>query len=82
MFTKERLLSSEARPSKFLHGMPRDLNQLLQASRFKEVRAEIVIVQPGISQAEHTSQQAAVLAPTHCFLNDTVGIPLDVICAA
>ena len=82
VFTRERLLSSDARPSRFLHGTPRKLNQLLQASRFKEVQAEIVIVQPGISQAEHTSQQAAVLAATHCFLNDTVGIPLDVICAA
>ncbi len=82
VFTRERLLASDARPSRFLRGTPRQLNQLLQASRFKEVRGEILIVQPGISQAAHTTQQAAVLASAHCFLNDTVGVPLDVICSA
>jgi hypothetical protein len=81
VFTRERLLTSDARPSRFLHGTPRELNQLLQASRFKEVRGEILIVQPGISQAGHTGQQAAVLASAHCFLNETVGVRLDVICS-
>lgn len=82
VFTRERLLTSNARPSRFLRGTARELNQLLQASRFKEVRGEIVVVQPGISQAGHTAQQAAVLASAHCFLNGTVGVPLDVICCA
>ena len=82
VFVRERLLASDARQSRFLRGTVRELNQVLQASRFKEVRGEIVIVQPGISQTSHTPQQAAVLAAAHCFLNDTVGISLDVICAA
>ena len=82
VFTREHLLSSDARHSRFIRGTPRELNQLLQASRFKEVRGEIMIVQPGISQARHTPQQASILAAAHCFLNDTVGVPLDVICGA
>ena len=79
---RERLLTTGTRPTRFLRGTPRDLNRVLQLSRFRECRGEVVIVQPGISQSGHTPQQAAVLAAAHCFLNDTVGIPLDVICSA
>ncbi|MDE0179492.1 MAG: DEAD/DEAH box helicase family protein [Gammaproteobacteria bacterium] len=81
IFTRERLLRSDTRPSRFLKGTARDVNELLQVSRFRAVRGEILIVQPGISQERHSSQQAAVLAAAHCFLKDTVDIPLDVICA-
>jgi hypothetical protein len=80
--TRERGLRSTERATRFLHGSARDLNRLLQASRFKEVRGEIVVVQPGLSHSGHTPGQAAVLASAHCFLKDTVGVPLDVICSA
>ena len=81
IFARQRLRPSDARPSRFLRGTARDLNRLLQVSRFRDVRGEILIVQPGISQEGHSSEQAAVLAAAHCFLKDTVDIPLDVICA-
>ena len=79
---REHRLKSDDRSTRFLHGTARELNQILQSSRFKEVRGKIYIVQPGLSKTGHTGQQAAVLASAHCFLNDTVSIPLDVICAA
>ena len=69
-------------PTRFLNGSAREPNQILQASRFREVRGEIFIVQPGLSQACHSAKQTVVLASAHCFLNDTVDIPLDVICSA
>lgn len=79
---REQRLKSADRPTRFLHGTARELNQILQSSRFKEVRGSIHIVQPGLSKAGHSTQQATVLAAAHCFLNDTVSVPLDVICAA
>jgi hypothetical protein len=53
----------------------------LRVSRFKEVWAEVVIVQPGLSQQQCTSEQAVVLAAAHAFLKETVGINLDVVCS-
>lgn len=79
---REQLLRSDDRPSRFLNGNMQTLNQILRASRFKEVRGEIMVVQPGISREGHSVQQAAVLAAAHCFLNDTVAVPLTLICAA
>jgi hypothetical protein len=54
---------------------------LLRVSRFKEVRAEVVIVQPGLSQRHCTSEQTVVLAAAHAFLQETVGLNLDVVCS-
>lgn len=68
------------RDTRFLHGSGQDINRLLQLSRFYEVRGEIVIAQPGLSESRHTPDQAAVLAAAHAFLMDTVGKPLDAIC--
>ena len=79
---REKNLRSDERASRFIKGNMRGLNQILHASRFKEVRGQIMVVQPGISRGRHTTQQAAVLAAAHCFLNETVGIPLDVACNA
>ena len=82
IFKREQHLRSAERPSRFLKGEAAALAQILHASRFKEVRGQIMVVQPGISREKHTTQQAAVLAAAHCFLNETVGIPLDVACSA
>jgi hypothetical protein len=49
MNTRENRLRTQHRPSRFLVGTARDLNRFMAMSRFKEVRAEIVIAQPGLS---------------------------------
>ncbi len=70
------------RGTRFLKGDAQDLNRLLRLSRFQEVRGEIVVAQPGVSEEHHTPDQVAVLSAAHSFLMDTVGRPLDVICGA
>ncbi len=78
---REQLLRTGERSTRFLSGSIRELNQILRASRFKEVRGQIMVVQPGISRKGHSVQQTTVLAAAHCFLNETVGIPLDIACS-
>lgn len=77
--------SSLARPegrTRYLAGNHQLLNAALRASRFKPVRTEIVIVQPGLSQAGCTAEQSAVLAAAHSYLLETVGVALDIVCSA
>jgi hypothetical protein len=78
---REKRLSTPSRPTRFLKGQVKDLNHFLRLSRFKEVRVEVVIVQPGLSQRGCTSEQTAVLAAADAFLQQTVGINLDVVCS-
>lgn len=78
---REQRIRSDIRPSRFLHGGTQEMNNILRASRFKEIQGQIVIVQPGISRANHSDRQATILAAAHSFLMDTVGVPLDVVCA-
>jgi hypothetical protein len=56
-YLREKRLRTPSRPTRFLKGQAQDLNHFLRVSRFKEVRAEIVIVQPGLSQRRCTSEQ-------------------------
>ena len=56
------------------------MNRFVKLSRFKEIRPEIIIVQPGLSKANHTADQTAVLAAAYSYLKETVGVDLDVIC--
>jgi hypothetical protein len=81
LLLREKRLATQSRPTRFLKGQAKDLNHFLRVSRFKEVRVEVVIVQPGLSQLGCTSEQAAVLAAAHAFLQQTVGINLDVVCS-
>ena len=53
---------------------------ICEVSRFKEIGPEI-IVQPGLSKANHTADQTAVLAAACSYLKETVGVDLDVICS-
>lgn len=78
---RERKLRIPNRPSRFIVGEPKNLNRLLQASRFKPVRAEIVIVQPGLSQTACTTEQTAVLAAAYNFLKETGDVDLDIVCS-
>lgn len=78
---EKRLLSTE-RPTRFLAGQTSDMNKFVKVSRFKEIRPEIIIVQPGLSVVNHTAEQTAVLAAAHSYLKETIGVDLDVICSA
>lgn len=77
---REKKLSG-GRTTRFLKGVGSDMNRFVKLSRFKEIRPEIIIVQPGLSKANHTTDQTAVLAAAHSYLKETVGVDLDVICS-
>jgi superfamily II DNA or RNA helicase len=79
---REKRLANEARPTRFLAGEARDVNRFVRVSRFKEIRPEIIIVQPGLSLSAPTADQRAILAAAHSFLKETIGSDLDVICSA
>lgn len=81
IFNRESRLRVEGRRTRFLVGTATDLNRIMKVSRFKEVRPEIVVVQPGLSIANRTSEQSAVLAAALAYLKETIGIELDVICS-
>lgn len=76
---REGSLATEARPSRFLKGSLPDLNRLIKFHRFNPMRAEIVVVQPGLSKARRTKDQSIVLAAALTYLKETVGIDLGII---
>ena len=78
---REQRLTNEARPTRFIVGSSPDLNQFIKLSRFKEIRAEILIVQPGISARGRTADQNMVLAAGMTYLKETIGADLEVICS-
>lgn len=77
---QERLCKN--RPSRCLSGKVADLNRFLKASRLKEVRAEILVVQPGLSKTNRTDDQSMVLAAAVSYLKETIGVDLRIICDA
>jgi superfamily II DNA or RNA helicase len=79
---REKRLARPERPTRFLHGNAAMLNKFVKVSRFKEIRPEIIIVQPGLSRERHTPDQTAILASAYSYLKETVGVDLDVICSA
>jgi superfamily II DNA or RNA helicase len=79
---REQRLTNAQRQTRFLFGTNADLNRFVKLSRFKEVRAEILIVQPGISIQARTPDQNMVLAAALTYLKETIGADLDVICSA
>jgi hypothetical protein len=82
MLGREQRLTNAERPTRFLAGSASDLNRFVKLSRFKEIRAEIIIVQPGISVEMRSADQNMVLAAALTYLKETIGADLDVICSA
>jgi superfamily II DNA or RNA helicase len=70
------------RLTRFVTGNDADLTRLAKQSRFKELRAEIVIAQPGLSKSGRTVEQTAVIAAAATYLKETIGVDLDLICSA
>lgn len=75
-------LTVSGRPTRYVAGTPAALGQLRKNSQFKTVRAEVVVVQPGLSKAGRTAEQTAVMAAASTYLKETIGIDLDFICSA
>ena len=82
VLAREKRLMRVDRPTRFLRGNPSLLNRFIKISRFKEIRPEIIVVQPGISRDGQSADQIAILASAHSYLKQTVGVDLDVICSA
>jgi superfamily II DNA or RNA helicase len=82
VLAREKRLVRPERPTRFLQGDAAVLNRFVKVSRFKEIRPEVIIVQPGISRDGHSPDQTAILASAHSYLKETVGVDLDVICSA
>jgi superfamily II DNA or RNA helicase len=70
------------RVTRFVTGNDVELSRFAKQSRFKEVRAEIVIAQPGLSKRGRTDEQTAVIAAAATYLKETIGVDLDMICSA
>ena len=79
---REKRLSNTSLPTRFLKGQPADLNRFIRANKIKEVKANIVIIQPGLSKNSYTGEQSMVLASAHSYLKETIGVDLEVICSA
>ncbi len=81
ILTREKNLQGQGRSTRFLRGRNADLNNFIRMMRFKEIKPEILIVQPGLSMRRITSDQTAVLASAYSYLKETIGVDLDVICS-
>jgi superfamily II DNA or RNA helicase len=79
--SRDRRLAGLGRPSRFLAGRPADVKRLEKLARLKEVRAEIAIVQPGLSRRDRTPDQEAVLAAAAGYLKLTVAVDLRIVCS-
>jgi superfamily II DNA or RNA helicase len=78
---REKRLATDSIPTRFIKGTSSQLSKFAKMSKIKEVKAEIAIVQPGVSQASITNDQKTILAATFSYLKETIGVDLEVICS-
>lgn len=64
-----------------LSGSTMEINRLSKVAKFKEVRPEIIIAQPGISAATISGDQKMVLAAAATYIKQTIGIDVIVGCS-
>lgn len=69
------------RPTRFLKGDTTDLNRFVKLHRFRPIETEILIAQPGLSEAKRTQAQSTVLAAGLTYVKETVGIDITIICS-
>lgn len=81
IISREKRLTSALRPTRFISGTSLQLNKFMKMSKFKEIRVEIIIVQPGISKATITPDQMILLASTFSYLKETIGVDLELVCS-
>ena len=65
----------------FLVGTRAEISRLEKLHRFKQVKTEIIIVQPGVSKSKITEDQSIVLGAAVAFIKQTLGLDMDVICS-
>ncbi len=65
----------------YLRGSAATLGRIQQAMKSKRVVAEILVVQPGLSKANCSANQTAILSAAHTFLLETVEVRMRVICS-
>lgn len=82
LLKREASLTRAGSTTRFHAGDARAVNRLAKASRFKVVRTEIMVVQPGIRKGVVTADQAMVLNAAHAYLMETVNLPLTLVCSA
>jgi hypothetical protein len=63
-------------------GTASDLVSLLQTARLLDAQVTVVIVQPGLSQAAMSHEQAELLACTELYLSETYASEFRVLCSA
>ncbi len=78
---REKNLTKDGRPTRFLNGNAHNVNTFARNSRFREIKPEIIIVQPGLSKSNPSTDQLTVLASAHSYLKETIGIDMSVICS-
>ncbi|HAU4896999.1 TPA: DEAD/DEAH box helicase [Aeromonas hydrophila] len=78
---REERLKSFVRPTRFFRGDAARLNELVRQSRFKSIRAEVLIAQPGISATGRSEDQDMVIAAATVYLKETIGCDLQIICS-
>lgn len=71
--------SKRGRLTRFESGDLRYLESLRKTAKYKEIKAEIIIVQPGIAKNEVTDEQMRILSAASSYILDTVGLHLKVI---
>jgi len=64
-----------------LLGSLAEIGQLAKASRLKEIRPEIVLVQPGVSIGGITNDQSIVLGAAATYLRETIGVDISIACS-
>jgi hypothetical protein len=69
------------RPTRFLKGDTTDLNRIIKLHRFRPIETEILIAQPGLSEAKRTQAQSTVLAAGLTYVKETVGVNMTIICS-
>jgi len=82
LLSRERRLRTSRRHSRFIAGNSQELNRFVALSRFRPVKAEVVIVQPGLSKSALSEEQGVVLAAADTFLKETIDTNLDIICSS
>ena len=78
---RNETLASKGRADRYIVGTSRELMRLQKLSRVKVVKPEVLVAQPGLSQANRTDEQTAVIAAAATYLKETIGIDLDIICS-
>ncbi len=64
-----------------LKGNLSDVNRLLKVSRFKEVKPQVMLVQPGISIAKISDDQKMVFAAATSYLKETINVEPVILCS-